>query len=477
MGQITALVKSSTLVMMPTKNGAPDTENARSIEVSGAPTFSDSFETIERNVVRQAFSTYAPLRGLETTSGTITVELHGAGEVDLPPETALLYKSAFGALYTPDITISQANNNTWIPSDGVIAALVGNATISQTELVDSGTNSYNPKLYAVTVELTLTAATIKEQGFELNFPVRIYDASTNELKVAGFITKITEGGTPSITIVTEKDCSGVTFATTDKVDCGFLFLLHKKYDGSSETYPQVLATPEANFDYFRGNIVKEHWTKALTTEFSVDFSTGQVCLPAFNWEGSEVGYSDASYAPGDYVAGTAGTNINDLYDSSKTDPLVVQLADIYMAEIDEYTDTEVKVKDYFQECISNIQLTLSNEVFKKQCVATLGIGEVIRTSRSVTGSMNTFYTGKEFQEAFRSGTMYCVRAMFNYATDLNASGDKQFTDEPGNIVAIAIPQLKYSEVGISEDTGIFKYDNSFSCEPVRGDDEVLIAFL
>jgi hypothetical protein len=469
MGQITALVKSSTLVAMPTdaSTGNPDTAKARSIEVSGAPTFSDSFETIERNVVRQAFSTYAPLRGLETTSGTITVELHGSGNVDAPPETALLYKSALGSLYTP-----AGVTDPWIPADGVIASTVGD--LSQTnpviaEVLDGSNQSYNPKLWSYTFPIS-PATTIKEEGFELNFPVRVY--SDTELKIIGFITKIDETN-KTITIVTEKDPNTVTLVdgtNADKVDCGFLFLLHKKYDAASDTYPQVLQTTEMNFDYFRGDIVKERWFKALATEFSIDLSTGQVCLPSFNWEGAEVGYSDDSYSPSDYT-------INTLYDSSNSDPLVVQLTDIYMAEIDEYTDNEVKVKEYFQDCISQIQITLTNEVFKKQCIASLGIGEVLRTSRAVTGSLNTFYTGKEFQEAFRAGNLYAFRSVFNYAKELGTNGEKLFTTEAGNIVAIAIPQLKFSEVSVSEDTGIFKYDTSFSCEPVRGDDELIIAFL
>ena len=133
---------------------------------------------------------------------------------------------------------------------------------------------------------------------------------------------------------------------------------------------------------------------------------------------------------------------------------------------------------YFQECITNVQLTLTNEVFKKECIASTGIGEVLRTSRSVTGSLNTFYTGSDFQKAFKNDTKYNLRAVFNYSDYLDAdTGEKHFRTIPGNIVAISIPLLKFSEVGIEEDTGIFKYANSFSCEPDRGDDEFLIAFM
>ena len=43
----TALVKSSTLVIMPSDtNGDPDDTKARVIEVSGVPTFSDTYDTL-----------------------------------------------------------------------------------------------------------------------------------------------------------------------------------------------------------------------------------------------------------------------------------------------------------------------------------------------------------------------------------------------------------------------------------------------
>jgi len=153
-------------------------------------------------------------------------------------------------------------------------------------------------------------------------------------------------------------------------------MLHKQYEDGS--YPQVLATPAMNFDYYRGNIVKESWFKALATEMSIDFSTGQVCLPAFNWEGSEVGYADQSFDPSEYSTDSIAPIYKD-FDSVKTEPLVVQLADIYM-ELFEHKDTWTALPSpkFFQECISNIQITITNEVYKKQCIASTGIGEVLR---------------------------------------------------------------------------------------------------
>ena len=427
----TALVKASTLVIMPTDaSGDADTTKARNIEVSGAPTFADSYDTIERNVVHQAFSTYAPLRGLENTTATINVELHGSGDMSKAPEASLLYKSVFGGLVGPDI------GDSWELIDDALSTQIATAP---TWTVIAGTT---PAIY--TGDIVVDDAS----NFKEGFPVRIYTGST--LKVCGFISAIS-GNT--LTVLTENN---TTVDVDDTVDCGYLYVL-KNLDDS-----QIMKSPEVNADYFRGNITKEAWSSLTPSSFDIDLSTGQICLPAFNFEGAEVGYSSEGY---DY---TAYTSINTTFDSENTSPVVIQLADIIMQD---------SADNFFQSCISNVQFTITNEVYKKLCIASKGVQETLRTSRSVTGSLNTFYENKDFQDAFKEDTTYKFRAIFNYASDLDASGNKVFKTEGGNIIAISVPQLKFSSVGVEEDSGIFKYNNSFSAEPIEGDDEIYMAFL
>ena len=441
----TALLKASALVLMPSHatTGDPVPTDARAVEVSGAPEFSDSFETIERNVVRQAFSTYAPLRGLETTSASVTLELHGSGSYDQAPESALLYKCVFGALVGP------VTGDSWEKIDDVLSTTTTAIVAAGTAGDYTAVASTSPVVYTADLAVTSTS------DFQVGFPVRAHVDGT--VKTIGFITAVTDA--THLAIITENPA---LIGSGDTIDCGHLFLL-RNLDKT-----QVLATPESNVDYHRGDIVKERWTGLAGTSFDIDFSTGQVCLPAFAFEGAEVGYSDSGDGYSGFDA-TDYTGINPTFDSANTSPLVVQLADVFL--FDQTGST------YFQECISNVQLSITNEVYKKQCIATLGIGEVIRTSRVVTGSLNTFYTGKDFQVAFKNDTQYTLRALFNYATSLDASGDKVFSTTAGNIVAISAPQIKFSDVSISEDTGIFKYDSNFSCEPNEGDDELILAFL
>jgi len=312
--------------------------------------------------------------------------------------------------------------------------------------------TWNPISGTDPVLYTGTVTVDDGSNFKENFPVRIHDAGS--VKICGFILSVSGN---DIEIITENNA---TVSTGDTVDCGYLFVL-KNLDGS-----QILKSPEVNINYFRGDITRENWTSLTPSSFEVDFSTGQIALPAFNFDGAEVAYAAQTFQE----AKDAGdfTGVNTTFDSENTSPVVVQLADVFMFD----------GTNYLQQCISNVQINIANEVYKKLCIASKGVQETLRTSRKVTGSLNTFYESKDFQDAFKNDTDYNFRALFNYATDLNAAtGNKVFTTTPGNIVAVSIPQLKFSEVSVEEDSGIFKYANQFSAEPIEGDDEIYFAIL
>jgi len=249
---ITALVKSSTLIVYP----GEDTTKARNIEVSGAPTFADAFDTIERDVVRQSFSTYAPLRGLETTSGTITVELHGSGVATKPPESSLLYKAAFGSLVGP---IIPGGVDLWAPVDDILTVdIITIGTPIEVTWNDGSTDlPFNPALYSHNVEIDTTGGvTTGSLGFKTQMPVRIVAGSV--LHLVGFISELTDN---TIVVISENgtDISGTVNAS---IDCGWLFLL-KHVDNS-----QVLALPEFIPDELRTQIIETYKQSNNTQNYS-----------------------------------------------------------------------------------------------------------------------------------------------------------------------------------------------------------------
>lgn len=397
------------------------------IELSGTPNFTDSYDTVERDIVRQAFSTYAPIRGTQNTSGDFKVEAHGSGAYNSAPESGIAYKAAFG------YCIGSATQTGFV--DHVLSTTVTNS------IGASVTNSsifIDPQMYEHNVEVT--SAT----NFEVGYPVRIMDSTGATLRLAGFIKSISAN---TLTILSSKDTIS-SLTDGDIVDCGHLYTLR------DYALNQVAALPSFTAKYFRGNITREVYTGNIVTQFALDASTGQLLQPTFNWEGKTVGYTSASQT----------WSASHTYDSDVTDPIVCRLTDVFMESAD---------GDAYQKCISNLQINLANEVFKQQCIATEGVGQVIRTKRNVTGSLNTFYEDRAFQTAFTSDTSYILRAMFNYSQT-----NSTYNDTPGNILAIFAPSLKFSSVGISEDTGIFKYDTQFSLQPTgTGDNEFLLAIL
>ena len=440
-----ALVKSSAFTIEVETDYGVDPNNSDTymenhvLELSGTPTFEDAFDTVERNIIRNAFSSYAPIQGTENTSGSFAVEAHGSGSYNVSPESVLAYKGAFGYLIGPTAESGIV--------DHVLATTV-DSTSSYTK-TDS-TKFTNPQMYTHLIEVTSTT------NFTIGYPVRVLSSDGTTLRLAGFITDIDDG--VSLTVLSScpdtLTSSGLT--TGDIVDCGYLFTL-RDYAGN-----QVNDLPSLTMKYWRGNIVRECYTGNIITQFSFDASTGQLIQPSFNWEGKTVSYTGDSSSHSEYPGNPAHS-----FDSATTSPIISKMTDIFLEDDDE---------NAFESCISNLQFTITNEVFKKQCIATSGIGEVIRTSRKAEGSLSTFYEDSAFQTAFRAETQYVLRAMFNYTSSISGSTRDQVTT-PGNILAIYAPQLKFSSVGIGEESGLFKYDTQFSLEPNEGDDELIFAIL
>jgi len=417
-----ALVKSSVFKIGKETTYGSAASSMTAIELAGVPTFNDSFDTIERNIVRQAFSSFAPIRGTERVTGSLQIEANEG------LRHAYLYQGAFGYWQSA--------------SGGTDCDYTLTTTTSDTSITLTNSSSYtDPQMTIGTISVSSAL------GFHVGYPIVIYNTSTtpDTITLAGFITDIS--GT-NITFITAHGAGSVAINASNAVSCGELFTL------CDEHQTQVVSLPSYTYEYYRGNITKEQYLGCMISSMSLDMSTGQLIQPTFNWDGKTVEYSSDS----DSSTPTSGQT-----------PLVMRLSDIFM---------EDESGNVYQKCISNIQLELNNETFKKECVATSGVGKVIRTARSVTGSLNTFYEDKSLQDAFKANTSFKLRALIGYSSGTSGSSHTQSSSlQAGRVLAITIPNLKFSEIGIDEDTGIFKYNASFTCEPVNGDDEIALAWL
>ncbi len=398
-----ALLKNSTITVRKesTYGVAPGTiDKSNAIEVSGVPEFTDSFDSIERDVIRNSFSTFAPIRGLESTSGSLSVELHGSGTHGTPPESGVLWEAAMG--YT-------------LP--GASSDVVGGVT----------TSSYATSYFQLDIPVT------DETGFHIGAAVVVHD--NTEVIGEGFVIATSSG---VVSIVSKKDFSA-SVQVGNFVSEGVIYSL-------TDASGNVGDLPSFTLDFWRGDITREQYVGNLVTGLELNMEAGQIVVPSFTWEGKTVTYTASDFKT-DVPTGTLS------YDSVVANPLIAREADLIITD-----GTNV-----FTMPVSSLNISLSNEITKLQAIDTAGIFQVVRTKRTITGTLNTFYEGKDFQDAFKAEATYELRAIL---------GDKL-----GNKFALSAPRLKFSEIPLSEDGGIFKYDASFSLEPVNGDDELMLQFL
>lgn len=403
-----ALLKNSTITVRKESTygvapGSIDKSNA--IEVSGVPEFNDTFETIERDVIRNSFSTFAPIRGLESTSGSLSIELHGSGIHGQPPESDVLWECAMG-----------------------YKLIGGTGTVQGVGTSSSYATSY------FAIDVTVGAG--EAANFHLGAAVVIYDGSNNIIG-EGFINAI-DTGTDTITVISKTDFSG-SLSNGQTISEGIIYSLK---DASGN----VGDLPSFTLDFWRGDITREQYTGNIITSFELNMESGQIVTPTFSWEGKTVTYTASDFNT-DVPTGTLQ------YDSVIANPLIARDVELIITN----------GTDVFTMPVSTLNITLTNEITKLQAIDTSGIFRVVRIKRSITGTLNTFYEGKDFQDAFKAEATYELRGILG--------------DNLGNKFAFSAPRLKFSEIPLSEDNGIFKYDASFSLEPVNGDDELILQFL
>lgn len=384
------------------------------IEASGDVDLQTNFDSIERNIVRKSFSTYAPLRGLQTTSGTIPFELHGCGVAINPPETDVLWECAFGYRY---------------------AGATTTATEAGTDIKDFETGAA-PTTSTILYKFTITCADVTPgtDAFKVGNVIVVYtDGITKTFKGAGYIIDVNTTDN-NLTIVS-RDNFAAAIANGDKVTEGLFYSLKAK-DGT------VGDLPSFTCNFYRGNITKESYVGNIVTAMNFEFQTGQIIIPKVQFEGKTVTYTATTFEA-DVPNGTL------VYDSTYTSPIVARSVDMIAYR----TGTT----DAWYMPVSSLSIALQNEVNKLQAVTEPGIFQVMRTKRNVTGQLETYYLDKEFQDAFLAEATYDVGVIAG--------------DTIGNIFAFRMPKLKISELSLSNDNGLFKYSCSYSAEPINGDDE------
>ena len=186
--------------------------------------------------------------------------------------------------------------------------------------------------------------------------------------------------------------------------------------------------------FWRGDVDRCDFDGSKIATLGISFTTGEIIKPSFGFQSRKtfVPVSEA-YALGDPS-----------YDP--TDPLVALLM-------------LVNVGGSLYH-VSDVGIEINNGIYKRTSVTTSGIQAAIRTDRVVTGSFSLLYENKDVEVAFRNDDRNELIIIAG--------------DTAGNIFAIRLPRIRYTETPITVDAGLFKYDISWEAEltDALGEDEI-----
>lgn len=167
-------------------------------------------------------------------------------------------------------------------------------------------------------------------------------------------------------------------------------------------------------------------------KLSMSFSSGELVTPQFDFQ------SKNTVAP---VAEAYGLGTPS-YDS--TNPLVAVNMTVTMA------GTSYSVSD--------IALEVNNNMFKRKDVTSSGISKVIRTGRTVGGSFSLLYEDSVVDDSMRADTELELVVVAGSTA--------------GNIFAVRLPKIRYTEIPVSVNEGIYQYDVTFEANLTSAEDEL-----
>lgn len=332
------------------------TDKGLAVELSGDVDLQNNYDNIERDIVRKSFSTYAPIRGTQNTSGSMSFELHGSGALNIAPETDVLWECAFG------YKLAGATGGIVATADSVLDYETGTTPTGTTELFK--------------IIITLVDAS----AFTVGRTVMIYSGTT--IRGLGYVSEISSN---TMTIISKTNFFS-NIVANDSVTEGLVYSL-KASDGTVDELPSFSA------NFYRGNITKESYVGNIVTSMKFNFQTGQIIVPEVSFEGKTVTYIPTTFED-DVTVGTLE------YDSNTTSPLVARSVDMIAHRND-------MLESWYMP-VSSLNIDLTNEINKLQAVTEEGVFQIMRVKRNVSGQLETYYLNKEFQQAYLDEATYQV---------------------------------------------------------------------
>jgi len=163
------------------------------------------------------------------------------------------------------------------------------------------------------------------------------------------------------------------------------------------------------------------------------FNTGEIITLATSWAGKDF---------------AEGTDDSPAYTEPTNAPIVGLYGRCYL--------------DNTSYDISNLSFTINNGMVEKLSLNSSGIDDMVATSRACNGNFDVYYDTNAFLTDFKNATK---RALY-----------VQAGKTVGNTVAVRFPQVKYTDVSVSNDD-LRKNPCAFDAEKTSSEELFMIAFL
>lgn len=196
-------------------------------------------------------------------------------------------------------------------------------------------------------------------------------------------------------------------------------------------------------EYWRGDLTREIYKGNKCNGVSLDFTVNQSIKPVFSFDGKETGAFTAA-------ACTLGT------------PSYPDTGDMHVGR---YAVLKIGGVSY---SASSVKFDLKNELFKREDLTSSGVKSIIRTKRTITGSITMLYESKNFQDQYQAG---------DTAELLIVSSDGAATLTPGNTFAASFPKIRLTKAGVTESNGLYQYDLQWKAVRTSGEDAMYVSFL
>ena len=438
-----ALLKKSTLaVKKEVSYGADPTIASTNVIRFESIDIGPKYASIDVDEVRNTKDVQPKLRGQETDPATIGLLLRGCAAAGTAPEGDPLYECATGTKVaslasvvgsgstTTSIVLASANGAHYLKHQGI---LIPCPTLTTGAVKTSG---------GTQTTVLITMATGDESNFEVGdiigvataasersvtrvtaidtsaHTLAVYPAMAHAAQDAATVTKVTLEGTRITNIATD------TLTVSPAVSAAPV-----QYTPIRAGIHYMLSTAELPsfwLQYWRGDLRKESYAGHKVDSLEIDLQSGQKVVAKF----TSMGLSMVK-AAGAYGLGVPTFNA--------AEPLVAQSQFVTIAGASVPCD--------------KFNFKLANTLYDRKDITTPGISKRIHMSREISGSFSVVYESDDIYDAFMADTR---------CEALLTIGRLGMID--GNAIIISIPKLKYTDVPMSLDTEIYKYDAAWMGE-------------